>query len=710
MPLDLNAGTQTASGPSRFSALERTAQIARELAGRSGLTDLSAPASLDLRFADQFGYRKNAVTDGAETFEGRLDMLATISRSSLAYNPNWSFRSGDAVGRLEEVAANVLRYNQPPNTAGGRLLETAAATNKIRNPRCEGDDAALPSQFLNVTSGTTVSVIGRGVENGWPYLEVRWSGTPTADPALYFEGTTQVAASTGQSWSLSAGLKLTAGDLTNITAVSVRVLMRDSGGANLAIAHAAEVTPTSTHRRFFTAGTATHASLAYVMPGIILDWDGSGAIDITLRIYLPQLEQASAPTSPIMPPEDSPAEATRAAETVTEGVTCTRASRAYAMEWDWTSGGRVGPLKEFLQNTVRQGEWGIRREPTSTNKVRNPRFVGASSPSTWPTYMTVGAAGGMTWTCDGRGTDQYGDYLQITLSGTATGDARFDLEQSTYIPGVNGDNRVLSLGLRVISGVMPGQPKLALFELTSGGSIVVGHLSSAIAPDRQCRRYYLHKTLSGGGTTAYVRPGLYIDDPSGAVACTFRLYYPQVEYGIRPSSPILPPPNTVAEATRDVERVYMTLGGALNAEGWTLYTEYAPALDTTTGFSASTPFIVSLQANSGTAGYGVFYQSGANAIPRINSGSSAIGFGSAQGAMVPGATRRMALAYAANDMAASADGQAQLTDTSGTIAETLTQIELGAIQGGSHWQGDFRAVRLFPARLPNAELEALVGN
>ncbi|MEN0652368.1 MULTISPECIES: hypothetical protein [Hyphobacterium] len=704
MPLDLNAGTQTASGPSRFSALERTAQIARELAGRSGLTDLSAPASLDLRFADQFGYRKNAVTDGAETFEGRLDMLATISRSSLAYNPNWSFRSGDAVGRLEEVATNVLRYNAPPNTAGGRLVETSAATNKIRNPRGEGDDAALPSEYVSVPSGTTVTVIGRGVENGWPYLEVRWSGTPSGDPALYFEGSTQVPASTGQAWALAFGLKIVGGDLSNLTNIQARMLMRDSGGVYLGLAHSSSFTPDATHRRYFTAGTATHASLAYVQPSLYLDWDGSGAINITLRIYLPQLEQASAPTSPIMPPVDSPAESTCAAESVTEGVTFTRASRAYAMDWNGQSGGRVGPLKEFLQNTACQGEWGLWQTPFAvTNKIRNPRGVGASG-STAPTNWTNIGTGGLSRTYT-RGTENGMDYVDIAFSGTQSSDSILALEQTTHIAALTGDKFTTSFGAKLIAGSYAGNIQIGHREVTSGAVLVVLRTSDPLVVDRQVRWFSFSDTLAGGGTTAYLTPTIYLKGYSGSVSFTLRVYIPQCTKTAFPCLPVLPEPGVVAESTQAAEVCEISNGGWSNDNGaGTLFADF-----------------ISLGGVAGTFGRVLAYGSGASDYSAISldQATSAIRVVGVDGAVtqwglagpswVAGSRYRAAFSFASNDIHSAVNAVAA-DDTSATIGFGTSKLRIGE-QVGALYPSPvpllFKSIRYFPAALPDAEVDIL---
>lgn len=70
-----------------------------------------------------------------------------------------------------------------------------------------------------------------------------------------------------------------------------------------------------------------------------------------------------------------------------------------------------------------------------------------------------------------------------------------------------------------------------------------------------------------------------------------------------------------------------------------------------------------------------------------------------------GATRTVAVAWAANDFAMSVNGGAVATDTSGTIP-TVNVLSLGNIASGGLFNGYIRQITYIPRRLTNAELQA----
>ena len=721
MTISVDGGGSTGANlPSPKSA---AVGIARDVAGRAGLNELSDRATLMLRKPGEISYQDNRFGDGSESAVQNAGLLGKVTRTGSALVPNWSFRSGDQVGQLREVSDDEARWNEPPEDgkAGGMLFESGAGSNPVRNPRAEGaiigdisGAGSLPTNWTLVQAGgLTITVVGVVSNDGWPCVRLRLNGTQTADTVFAFEGATQLVAVSGNAYVNSFNLRIEEGSVPSGATIESVIYEYTTGGAYVSGGTGGVITVDGENRRFWHTRTFSGGgTVGRGLPGVYLYRNGSDRTwsNVEIDIGLPQFENAILPSSPMVPPPGAPAASTRGAETRNGGLQCSRDGRAYAVDWDFTSGGLCGPVTEFQSFASRYLPGGLYKDPAMTNYIRNPRWVGASAPSTWPTNMAVGASGNMTWTCDGRGTDAHGDYLQITLSGTASADARFDLEGITQIAGVNGDHRVLSLGVRVVSGVMPGTLKMMLFERTAGAVTVTTH-ETTIAPDHRFRRYWVHALFDGGGTTAYAHPALYIDNPSGVVACVFRLYIPQVEYGIRPTGPMLPEPGATGEATRAGEVYSFDLDDTFDpAGGWTLAVEYEGALDTTTGFSASTPFIATVQPAAGSAGYGAFYQSLGFNVPLITSSSSGIAFGGTQGAIAPGTLVRAAVAYAPDDMAASASGVSQVTDAGGTVAETLTGLELGSIQSGSNWQGRFTEVRLFSSRLPDAELEYLVGN
>ncbi|XBQ15431.1 MAG: hypothetical protein ABL308_10740 [Oceanicaulis sp.] len=382
-----------------------------------------------------------------------------------------------------------------------------------------------------------------------------------------------------------------------------------------------------------------------------------------------------------------------------------RASRAWAPTgWSFTDGAGFGPLIGFGPRTARlvRGE-GLLVEPASTNHLRNPRGEGASG-ATPPTHWAVGASGGMSWSFT-HGTEQGWPYVDVTLSGTAVGDARLDFEGFTQIPALTGQDWTLSAGLRVISGAVPGDPKLGMFERASTGSTVTSALQS-VTPDATRRRFVFSRTFEGGANVAAAHPCLYIDNPAGAVACVLRIYAPQMERAARASSPVLPPAGAPGAATRDADGVDLALPPDFDFQSFSLISEVAlgPAP------AAGTPFMIALETAAGTSDYTALYDGASGLTQRVNAGGSAAGLASVAPRGAAGAIRRFAMRCAPDDMAFAWDGGGFSADSSGgSGGAAYVRLSLGDVQGGSQWPGRIRQVRLTPDALDDAALQRLAG-
>jgi hypothetical protein len=214
------------------------------------------------------------------------------------------------------------RFDYDPVTLAPKgLLIEEARTNSIRNSvgvgAVAGTPGTLPTNWTVASSATgpTREIVGVGIENGINYIDIRYSGTSTSSGALQIsaEPTTGVAALTGQSWSVSSYVKLANGTLPG--SVNWVWLERDSGGAALVFGIESLGAPTTvslnrqryTNTRTLLGGT----SVAFVTARIDVTIPNATAIDFTLRIGLPQLEQGAFATSPIL---TTTAAATRAAD------------------------------------------------------------------------------------------------------------------------------------------------------------------------------------------------------------------------------------------------------------------------------------------------------------------------------------------------------------------------------------------------------------
>jgi hypothetical protein len=164
-------------------------------------------------------------------------------------------------------------------------------------------------------NGVSTEVIGTGTENGLSYVDYKISGTPTGNGTTFlnFESSSQVAASSGQTWTESAYVKLAAGSVTNAT-VGINLGSRTSANVPTGDGTLVNFTPTSaslaTQRRTVTR-TYNDATTAFAFPDARVVYTNGNPIDLTLRIAAPQLEQGAFATSYI---PTTTAAATRAAD------------------------------------------------------------------------------------------------------------------------------------------------------------------------------------------------------------------------------------------------------------------------------------------------------------------------------------------------------------------------------------------------------------
>lgn len=672
---------------------------------RNLTTALSGNASLDLRFINQYFYKKD---DGADAEQSAaLELFdAVCTRGSKGWYPEWDFTNGGVCGRLTEYDNNELRYGSQG------LLEEASSTNHIRNPRAEGAVAGTPGTdpthwSVGTFAGITKQVVSFGYENGWPYVDIRYNGSATGDCVIDFEPSSAIPALNGQTWTVSCGVKILAGSLSNISQTRLFIVERDTGGNAPAVTAVRTLEIDTSHRRF--AGTHTLSgggTTAYVQPRLSLDRVANGAIDITLRIYAPQLEQKSAPTSPILPAIGTPAASTRATETVTQLASISRASRkSNAGEWDFTNGGEVGTYREFLPDVPAVTGKGLLVEEGSVNHIRNPRAEGGTS-STLPTYWNLS---GQAPTSYAYGTENGHEYIDLTYSAvTPSASTAIYFEGNTQIAGVDGQTFTTSLGARVVSGTLDNVSAVNFrtVEYTSGGSVVTAengaNLKSRIATSHN--RLWEARTLNGGGTTAFFKTGILLNHISGSWTFTLRLYLPQIEQKAYPTSPILPPKGTLAASTRDADDVSIDIGAWFSSDNSSFYVSFQQAgeADGMLAYFSNGTFNerfqlrknVSTQVNLGVWNSGT--QTGSASVSGVSS--------------TVGDTFKCAAAVAADDIALSVNGQTQVTDSTVTLPTGLTSLQLGFNSAGIEFNGYFKEFRYWPRRLTNTELESLVGN
>lgn len=208
-----------------------------------------------------------------------------------------------------------LDYDPVTLAPKGRLIEEQR-TNSIRNNTMQGAVAGTPGTAPTTWSlisggGLSREVVSIGTESGISYIDVRFFGTPSSIAAqrVYVESSFTISAADGQAWSLSAYVKLVAG-----TAPSGLFIGFDETGpgATYIKTDQANLPLTSTLTRAkYSATLSGGVNVAYVIPQIGFNSEIGVAVDFTLRIGLPQLEQGAFATSVI---PTTTAAATRAAD------------------------------------------------------------------------------------------------------------------------------------------------------------------------------------------------------------------------------------------------------------------------------------------------------------------------------------------------------------------------------------------------------------
>jgi hypothetical protein len=195
----------------------------------------------------------------------------------------------------------------PPRITDAGYLAEEARTNSIRNNSMVGavvgTPGTLPTNWSFAGSGTlAASVVGFGTGAYGPYIDVRLAGYPTAvsNSVLWYEISNSIAAVNAQVWSPSAYLSLTAGTLNNVSAITPRTELRNSGNGFLSSGTSGSgIVPTATPAQLTGPYTISNASTAFIRPGLSLFHADTSAVDVTLRIAVPQLELGSFATSPI---------------------------------------------------------------------------------------------------------------------------------------------------------------------------------------------------------------------------------------------------------------------------------------------------------------------------------------------------------------------------------------------------------------------------
>jgi len=378
-------------------------------------------ATLDLDF-----YNNRYWLNG-NTYSFLTDFMngaGTFTRSDSTANATYFNSSGTLTTASSGAVRPNYTYNGSSWVYSGDMLEEGR-TNSIRNNTMVGAAAGtpgtIPTNWISSANvnGLTQTVVGTGSESGISYIDVTVAGTPTASGSwvLRFNPTSGIAAASGQTWSSSFYYKLSGGSLSNITVLNV--LAGYSGSAQDET-YTQTITPTnaglSTQRSVVT-NLLGNSSTAYVFNQLQLNYSNGQAVNVTLRIGMPQMEQGYFATSVIA---TSGSAATRAAESYSEFSRSGSGTATYFNSSGvLTVANANAPRLDYNPSTLVPN--GILIEESRTNDVLDSTMSNAAAASTTQlvTNGTFSSCSGSS--CTGWTTTVNGGTGSVSFSsGTAT--------------------------------------------------------------------------------------------------------------------------------------------------------------------------------------------------------------------------------------------------------------------------------------------------
>lgn len=378
-------------------------------------------------------------------------------------------------------------------------------------------------------------------------------------------------------------------------------------------------------------------------------------------------------------------------ETVNPQVPFSRASGATYMDQEGILREAVANQPRIDYDPVTKVCKGLLFENQSTNLITNPRAAGAvaGTPGTVPTNWILTNTAAHARRIVGTGTLNGIPYIDIEYTVSA-GAAALGLIIPTDPVGTPNTTYFGSCYMQVISGTAP-QMRFVWQDGVNTYNDAFFTVSTSTFT-----RYQSSFTSEPGATLARLVIG--VNASAGGTVFTIRFGGPQTEVGTYVSSLILPPVNTLAASTRAADSLITTsIGSWFNPSAGTWVVSGST-------LASGTQPLVSL--DDGTTNEEIrIFTSGTD--PQFVVRDGAVNQASIDtGTITAGTTFKMVAAYAANDFAASLNGAAVVTDTSGTIP-TVDRVRVGTNRGGNQLVGYVEKVAYYPERLNNSQLARL---
>jgi hypothetical protein len=203
-----------------------------------------------------------------------------------------------------------INYNPVATPVKGKILAEEARTNHSYNNTMLGavigrigSGGVLPNNWLIQGAGLgtlnldIVDIIPRGEARE---LVLEFSGTASVtETRIAFQPNTQVAATQGQTWALSAYMRRISGGMSNINGFDLSVVERTSGGLFI-VDTLAPINISDTLQRPACVRTLDRSNTAFINSAIVLKPVVGQQVNLRFSVLVNQLELGPAPSSPML--------------------------------------------------------------------------------------------------------------------------------------------------------------------------------------------------------------------------------------------------------------------------------------------------------------------------------------------------------------------------------------------------------------------------
>ena len=248
-----------------------------------------------------------ALNRGSGTGPVLYDFRTGVLPAALTFSRTGAGTRHNASGQIDDVGPDQPRFDHGP--AGGAstvLLYEPATTNFAQFASDPGNNAG----WIETTThnGLTISRIATGTLGDLAYADYRVQGTASSSftDKFYLSSPSRTSASPGQTFTGSAYVQVIDGSTDNIGKFTVSVIEENGAMGFLGQSISAWTVDFPQLTRIVANRTLADPSAGYVRLALVLSSMTVGAaIDITLRVAGPQLEQADDPSSFVQVPADT---------------------------------------------------------------------------------------------------------------------------------------------------------------------------------------------------------------------------------------------------------------------------------------------------------------------------------------------------------------------------------------------------------------------